>query len=181
MASTQTLYWNSIWTVFIFSVLHENILSFIFLKCQLSLEVFQGRDLHPSYRVSFTLRSLRFKSKIGWFEGRVCILTTDSHSCTCPTQRILIKSLDYVIDAVDEEKLEIYPGAINTTCCRKDRIHGPQVIMPCCHLKIYHLDFHFAQGSKLPSKIQPHLCLQRAMLDMDRHYLQLKSQGVLWT
>lgn len=90
-----------------------------------------------------------------------------------------LKSLEYVIDAVDQEKLEIYPDAINTTYCRKDRIHGLQVIMPCCHAKIYHLDFHFAQRSKLLSKIQPHLCLQRAMLDMHRHYLQLKSQGVL--
>lgn len=47
-----------------------------------------------------------------------------------------------------QEKLEIYADAINTTCCRKDRIRGLQLIMPRRHLKIYHLDFHFAQGSK---------------------------------
>lgn len=66
----------------------------------------------------------------------------------------MIKPLEYVVDPVAQEKLEMYPDAINTTCCRKDRIHGLQVVMSHCHLKIYHLDFHFAQGSKVPSEIQ---------------------------
>lgn len=78
----------------------------------------------------------------------VFIITTYSHSCTYLRLRALITSLEYVFDEVDQ-KLKIHPDATNTLCCRKDRIHGLQVIMLHRNMKLYLLDFSFTQGSKL--------------------------------